>query len=308
MRNSKYKIFISGLIPLVLAIFLFISTTGLAQQDSIPNNKRLVPTLAVAGTAYVGAMTGLYFLWYKDYPQSSFHTLDDNAAWLQVDKMGHSITGYHLAKSSYSVFHWAGMTDNKALWLGSLAGLTFQTSVEMLDGFSTNWGFSWGDFGANITGIAFFTGQQMLWKEQRISLKFSYFPSEYAEFNPTVLGANFQEKVLKDYNAQTYWVSVNIASFLKEETKIPKWLNIAFGYGAKGMLNTYSNTVSSTSTVPQFERTRQFYFSLDVDLSRIHTNSEFLKVLLDVASVIKFPFPALEFNKENGVLFHPVYF
>ena len=309
MRNSKYKIFNIGLPPLVLAIFLFISTTGLAQQDSIQiRNKRLIPTLAVAGTAYVGAMTSLYFLWYKDYPQSSFHTLNDNAAWLQVDKMGHSITGYHLAKSSHSVFKWAGMTDNKALWLGSLAGLTFQTSVEMLDGFSTNWGFSWGDFGANIAGTAIFTGQQMLWKEQRISLKFSYFPSEYAEYNPGILGANFQEKVLKDYNAQTYWVSVNIASFLKRETKIPKWLNIAFGYGAKGMLNTYSNAVSSNSTIPQFERTRQFYFSLDVDLSRIHTNSEFLKVLLDVASVIKIPFPTLEFNKENGILFHPVYF
>ena len=309
MRNSKYKIFNTGLIPLVLAIFLFTSNAGLAQQDSIPkHNKRLGPTLAIAGTAYVGGMTGLYFLWYKDYPQSAFHTLNDNTAWLQVDKMGHGLTEYHLAKSSHSVFHWAGMTDNKALLLGSLAGLTFQTSVEMLDGFSTNWGFSWGDFGANIAGTAIFTSQQMLWNEQRISLKFSYFPSKYAQYNPAVLGANFQERVLKDYNGQTYWVSVNIASFLMQETKIPKWLNIAFGYGAKGMLNTYSNSISSNSAVPTFNRTRQYYLSLDVDLSRIKTNSEFLKVLLDVASVIKIPFPALEFNKENGVLFHPIYF
>lgn len=309
MKNSKYKFYKNCLTPIVLAIFLFTSTPISAQQDSTQiRNKRLIPTLTVAGTAYVGAMTGLYFLWYKDYPQSSFHTLNDNAAWLQVDKVGHSTTTYHLAKSSYTIFKWSGMTDNKALFIGSLASLTFQTSVEILDGLSTNWGFSWGDFGANIAGTAIFAGQQILWKEQRISLKFSYFPSEYAEFNPAVLGANFQERVLKDYNGQTYWLSVNIASFLKQETKIPKWLNIAFGYGAKGMLNTYSNSISNSSIIPTFNRTRQYYLSLDVDLSRIHTKSEFLKMLLDIVSVVKIPFPTLEYNSENGISFHPLHF
>ncbi|MBN2236212.1 MAG: DUF2279 domain-containing protein [Bacteroidales bacterium] len=294
---------------LFILFFALILLNGVFAQDTIaPRNKRLTPTLAVASTAYVGGMTGLYFLWYTDYPQSSFHTINDNAAWLQIDKLGHSLTAYHLGKSSYSILKWAGMPQKKALWIGGLSGVVFQTSVEVLDGFSSNWGFSWGDFAANMSGTSLFIGQELLWNEQRISLKFSYFPTKYAQYNPAVLGGNFQERMLKDYNAQTYWLSVNIASFLPEESKIPKWLNIAFGYGAKGMLNSYSNVVSGNDNTPSYTRTRQYYFSLDIDLSKIKTKSEFLSMLLDVASVIKVPFPAIEFNKENGMVFHPFYF
>lgn len=294
---------------LFILIFALILLNGVFAQDTIvPRNKRLTPTLALAGTAYVGGMTGLYFLWYADYPQSAFHTINDNAAWLQIDKLGHSLTAYHLGKSSYSILKWAGMPQKKALWIGGLSGVAFQTSVEILDGFSSNWGFSWGDFGANLSGTTLFIGQELLWDEQRISLKFSYFPTKYAQYNPAVLGGNFQERMLKDYNAQTYWLSVNIASFLPKESKVPKWLNIAFGYGAKGMLNTYSNVVSGNDNIPIYERTRQYYFSLDIDLSKIKTKSEFLRMLLDVASVIKVPFPAIEFNKENGMVLHPFYF
>ncbi len=308
MKNSKHKKSSQGLIFIVLAIFFLHPNNSQAQDSLQIRPKRLTPTLALAGTAYAGGITGLYFLWYKDYPQSSFHRINDNSAWLQIDKVGHTVTAYHLGKSSYSIFKWAGMPEKKALWLGGLAGFTFQSSVEVLDGFSSNWGFSWGDFAANLTGASFFIGQELLWHEQRISLKFSDSPTSYAKYNPAVLGSNFQERILKDYNGQTYWLSVNLASFLKKESKIPKWLNIAFGYGGKGLLNTYSNNLSSNCIVPFYSRTRQYYLSLDVDLSRIHSNSSFVKLLLDVASFVKIPFPTLEYNRENGFVFHALYF
>jgi hypothetical protein len=34
---------------------------------------------------------------------------------------------------------------------------------------------------------------------------------------------------------KTYWLSVNLHSFSKAQ-KIPKWLNLAIGYGADGMI------------------------------------------------------------------------
>ncbi|OJU23360.1 MAG: hypothetical protein BGN92_03335 [Sphingobacteriales bacterium 41-5] len=50
----------------------------------------------------------------------------------------------------------------------------FLTVIEILDGFSNKWGFSWGDMAANVFGAGMFQGQQLLWNEQRIKFKFSF--------------------------------------------------------------------------------------------------------------------------------------
>jgi len=117
------------------------------------------------------------------------------------------------------------------------------------------------------------------------------------------LGEGFFEEVLKDYNGQTYWLSVNLNSFIKSE-KIPRWLNLAFGYGADGMLTGEPED----SLFLNHNRMRQYYLSLDIDLSRIKTNSHVLKSIFDVLNVIKIPFPALELNSKGHVEMHYFYF
>ena len=42
------------------------------------------------------------------------------------------------------------------------------TTVEIMDGFSSAWGFSWGDEVANLSDSLLFTLQQYFWDEQRI--------------------------------------------------------------------------------------------------------------------------------------------
>ena len=61
-------------------------------------------------------------------------------------------------------------------------------------------------------------------------------------------------------------------SFFKDQI-VPKWLNIAFGYGADGMLTGSANDITFSNQ----NRMRQFYLSLDVDLTQIKTNSHLLK-------------------------------
>ena len=79
---------------------------------------------------------------------------------------------------------------------------------------------------------------------------------------------------------------------------------MAFGYGADGML--YGNHLpSQTSDSSPF---RQFYLSLDIDLTKIHTNSKFLKTLFSAINFIKIPAPALEYNKKTGFSFHYLHF
>jgi hypothetical protein len=121
-----------------------------------------------------------------------------------------------------------------------------------------------------------------------------------------VLGSTFSEQVLKDYNGQTYWLSVNIHDFAKN-SKIPKCINIAFGYGAEGMISgNYLNT--STIMAPNFERFRQFYLSFDVDLSKIDTKLHFLKTFFSILNTVKIPAPTFEYSSHGGFKFHPLYF
>lgn len=257
--------------------------------------------------ATLGGLTliGLNQLWYKDYPQSKFHTLNDSNEWLQMDKMGHVFSSYQLGRVGANILNWSGVSKKDQLIYGSTLGFTFLTIVEVFDGFSEEWGFSWSDMAANATGTGLYVGQELLWKEQRVLLKYSFHQTKYANQRPDKLGNGFFEEALKDYNGQTYWLSVNLHSFFKD-SNLPKWLNVAFGYGADGMLTGQNESVNNLFISQN--RSRQFYLSLDVDLSRIKTKSNFLRSIFDVFNVIKVPFPALEFNGNNYIKLHGICF
>ena len=259
----------------------------------------------VISEASIGAITllGLNQLWYTDFERSKFHTINDNSAWLQMDKLGHVFTSYQLGKYGSHILNWSGVGERDQLLYGATLGFTFLTAVEVLDGYSKEWGFSWGDILANGSGTGLYIGQELLWKEQRIALKYSFHQTKYAKQRPDKLGETYLEHIFKDYNGQTYWLSANLHSFFKE-SKIPKWLNIAVGYGAEGMLTGTKDVDNQVLT--SNERYRQYYLSFDLNLSKISTNSKFLRSILDVFNMIKIPFPTLEFNKK-GAVFHLFY-
>ena len=141
-----------------------------------------------------------------------------------------------------------------------------------------------------------------------MSLKFSFHETNFPPFRDSLLGRSFAEQIIKDYNGQTYWLSVNLSSFMKEETKFPKWFNVAVGYGGEGMIAGKDEPVLlSNGGTLWIERYRQYYLSLDIDLSRIKTRSHFLKMLSEAFCFIKIPAPALEMSK-YGMKFHPFYY
>ncbi|MEO6347668.1 MAG: DUF2279 domain-containing protein [Aquaticitalea sp.] len=251
------------------------------------------------------SLVGLNQLWYADYPQSKFHTLNDNDEWLQMDKIGHVFSSYQMGRIGANVLEWTGADEKSQLIYGSTLGFAFLTTVEIFDGFSEEWGFSWGDMIANASGTGLYVGQQLLWKEQRISLKYSFHQTDFAPERPDKLGNGFLEEVFKDYNGQTYWLTANVHSFFKE-SRIPPWINVAFGYGAEGLLTGKNNAVNNLFISSQ--RRRQFYLSLDVDLTKIQTSSHVLKSVFDVLNIIKVPLPTLELDGKNGLKGHLIYF
>lgn len=277
----------------------------LKPSDSL-DKKRQNSIVIAESVLAAGALVGLNQLWYADYPQSNFHFTDDNSEWLQMDKLGHSFSSYHLGRFGAEMLQWSGASKKNQLIYGAGLGFAFLTAVEVLDGYSSEWGASTGDVIANASGTALYISQELLWKEQRITPKFSFHTTQFAAYRPDVLGRSLSEQILKDYNGQTYWLSTNLYSFSKG-SKIPKWLNLAIGYGANGMVsgNIENNPQNSTQKV---ERFRQFYLSFDVDLTKIETKSHFLKTIFSVFNTIKIPAPTIEYSANEGLKGHWLYF
>jgi hypothetical protein len=273
------------------------------------NKRRLKYVILTESILYSSSIVVLNNMWYKNYPRSCFHFFNDNDEWLQMDKTGHAATGYYLGKIGYELLKYSGVNENKSVWYGGTLGFVYLTSIEILDGFSEQWGASVGDLAANTLGSAVFIGQQLLFNEQKILIKYSFHQTDYAKQRPELLGYKLHENVIKDYNGHTYWLSANIHSFLKKKSKFPSWLNIAFGYGADGMITGKPDTENNfIPPLPKIDRYRQYYLSLDIDLTRIKTNSKILKALLLSVGFIKIPAPAIEYNTKNGIKFHCLYF
>jgi len=207
------------------------------------------------------------------------------------------------------MMRWSGVKNNQAIWIGGLTALGFQTIIEIFDGFSQKWGFSKMDMVANILGTTLFMSQQFAFNEQRIQLRFSFHSTLFSKLNPDELGNNKWQRWLKDYNGQTYWLSINPASFMKSSTTFPKWLNIAAGYGGEGMIGAVNNPSKiNNKVIPLYKRYRQYYFSIDADLTRLGNNNAFSKAILTLPGIIKLPAPAIEFRKDSAIKFHALYF
>ncbi|MEP6617545.1 MAG: DUF2279 domain-containing protein, partial [Ginsengibacter sp.] len=140
-----------------------------------PFNKKRVRLVTAANiVGYSGIMVGLNATWYSKYPRSRFHFFDDNAEWLQVDKAGHMYGSYIESRSSNELWRWTGLPRKQRIWISGLSGVAYETIIETLDGFSSEYGWSWGDFSSNVLGSALFIGQELGWDDQRIKLKFSF--------------------------------------------------------------------------------------------------------------------------------------
>ena len=295
-------LFIKKINIYLLALFLFIGNAkaNTPQDTASLNKKRFVSVLATETGLSATSLILLNNLWYEDYPRAGFLFFNDNNEWLLMDKCGHTTTSYRIAGTGYYLLKWSGVSEKRALWYGGTTGLIYLTAIEVLDGYSKEWGFSPGDEIANLLGSSLFIGQQLLWKDQRLKLKWSFHQTNYAPYRPDLLGKNLAENVLKDYNGQTYWLSANINSFLFSKSKFPNWLNFALGYGADGMLGARTNpSYYKDKLLPTYKRGRQFYMSADIDLSKIKTKSSFLKTVLNIAGFVKIPMPTLEYNTSN---------
>jgi uncharacterized protein YfiM (DUF2279 family) len=278
--------------------------TPLSPQQ-VKQRIRIIAGVNIVG--YSAAMIGLYNAWYKDYPQSHFHTFNDWGEWKQMDKLGHMYSAYTESKISMELWRWTGISRKKRIWLGGMSGAVYQTVIEVLDGFSAEWGWSWGDFAANIAGSGMLVAQELAWNEQRIQMKWSFHRKRYTDpmlhqRSDELFGKSNAERYLKDYNGQTYWLSV-APKTLFPKSRIPAWLQVSIGTGVEGLFGGYENKATDQNGNITFLRTdiprcRQWFLAPDIDLTKIKTNKKGLKLALQLLNVFKFPTPSLQYS--NG--------
>ena len=301
---------------IIFFILLFCISFANAQDSAtvFENNKHLQNKRVelIAGINVIGYTSSLIIFnntWYKNYPKTSFHTFNDSREWLQVDKVGHAWAAYNTGRVSSAMWKWAGLSNKKATLIGGLSGTAYLTVIEILDAHSSKWGWSWGDIGANLLGSGLYIGQQLTWQEQRIQFKFSFHRKNYGDpmLNnraSDLFGNSWYERMLKDYNGQTYWLSANMKS-LFPKSNLPPWLNLSVGYGAEGMFGGFNNIwFDGDPGIPinrtDIKRYRQWFLAPDIDFTKIKTSKKWLKTAFHFFNAFKFPAPSLELS--NGKL------
>lgn len=286
-------------------------------SDSLAKIKRRSRLLLIGSAGvYSGTTAALYSTWYKDYPQTKFHAFNDIGEWMQQDKLGHVMSAYGISKVNMELWRWTGVERKKRIWIGGMSGAIYQTVIETLDGFSSQWGWSWGDIGANIIGSGGFVAQELAWDEQRIQLKLSFHKKKYAdpELNKRsneLFGEGHAARFLKDYNGFSFWLSASPKSFFPN-SKIPAWLQVSVGTGAEGLFGARSNIAKDdagniTFNRPDIKRYRQWYLAPDINLTKIKTNKKGVRMLLNALNIFKFPTPSLEYSN-GGLKFNWLHF
>lgn len=278
----------------------------LAQSDSgikpdSMQHKSSIPIIA-AGAGYGLTMTYLATSWY-DGETTFFHFFNDNPQWKQMDKAGHFYAGYIFSRGVHQIWPATNATDKKKALYAGLTGFLMLVPVEVLDGFSPDYGASAGDLLADAGGALFFYGQQVGWGEQRIVPKFSFSQSGLASRRRELLGDDITEEWLKDYNGQTYWLSFDIAR-LAPNSNWPGWLTVDAGYGAHDMV--YAR--DAVNAAAGYQSYRQYYLSPGINFRYWKGDNKLVNTLLYLADLLKVPAPAMELNSQEGVKFHFLFF
>lgn len=145
--------------------------------------------------------------------KAEFKIIEDGQYALYADKAGHIFGSYIMSYAYTEFLSSAGISWELSNILGASIGLTYQTYIEVLDGYGSNFGFSPSDFYADIFGASFFLAQHYVPFLQNFTPKFMYIPAD----------AHGERKrrphfaFIDDYSSHTMWMSVNVHNILGEE-------------------------------------------------------------------------------------------
>lgn len=234
---------------------------------------------SASAAVFAASGLGLYVFaddaYYQDR-RSSFHWArlsDGRIDWFDnyyrgMDKFGHIYSASLFAENFYVLARWSGFSRNQSNWIAPSASAVILSAMEFWDAHFVSWGFSPGDFTANLVGASFPVLQKNLRFFRALDYKMSY---DFRPSQATSEGAH-------DYTRMTFWLSANPVMLHKSlNTFLPEWLNLALGVS----LESYQN------------RRREIFIAPDINFKNLAPKGFFLRQIFRILDRFHLPLPAV---------------
>ena len=252
--------------------------------------------------------------------KSEFKILEDGSYAIYADKPGHIIGTYMASYSMTEALLTSGLNWENSFVGGGLLGFAYNTYVEVLDGYGSNFGFSPSDMYANAFGSSFYIAQYYVPFLQNISPKFTYFPANWhgeRQRQP-------HDFFIDDYSSHTLWFSFNIHNMLDDNLKEywPQWLELSVGYAARNLTDPYCRVKDANGfETPCYDLTQNFrykgdrvwgdpklIFALDYNLVKLLPDGgSFWNWAKQTLNFFKLPAPAIEIGINGKTRFFLLY-
>lgn len=248
------------------------------------------PVLAGMGAAFLATGTAIHLYqqkaWWSEQ-RTAFHFQNDWNYALWIDKIGHAYGAMLIQHGISAGLEAANLDAEKSVWYGSLAAFSFQTFLEIEDGFGPQWGFSPGDFYGDVFGSAYPLLQYYVPFFKNIMFKASYWPTDLNKTNPN---SGQKHIIADDYHGQKFWLSLRMKNLLPENAaKLwPEFLMLAVGMGVKNLDGNGGGQ-------------RDFYIALDFDAETIPLYGSTWQFIKNTLNFIHFPMPGIRVT--SGAVF-----
>jgi hypothetical protein len=264
----------------LLVLFVLVTARADAQHDS-------ASTLGIAAASLIPAagitaiIIGNQQAFWRYATEVPFHISNDPPYSMHIDKFSHmymSAGGSDGMRASYRL---AGLSNTTSSWLGAGLTLLCGTAIELEDarhGNDPQYGFSPGDFAADIIGASLPVLKNYYPTLERLDVKLSMWPS-------AAYKSGQYKTISDDYESQYYWLSMD----LHDWTPLPRWLNVALGFGCE---NLYRNAYANPSADGQ--PYTDLYIAPDINLKGLPIEGKTWRTIADILSYVRIPFPTLQ--------------
>jgi Predicted periplasmic lipoprotein (DUF2279) len=258
---------------------------------------KIIPwRLALLGTLGAGVFTAMHIYykdtWWKDQ-RRFFKFAEDGYYPRNVDKVSHIYTANVFTEATAIAYEWSGISPDKSLLYGAITAMAYETYIEINDGFAPIWGFDWEDMGANFFGVLYPFFQREFPILNNFTFKWSFKPGWIKR------KVSNSSDLLDDYTNMTFWLGVSPEGLLPKKAAkyYPGFLGFAVGLSIKNASHALGGTTNAY---------REWFISLDYDITKLPGKTDFLKKLKKILNFYHFPAPAVRVSPSG--IWYGLYF